>query len=194
MLPKNKRIRADANNLWHDDSEVIAYVSGLTNRLHAIEEPVKPFDYQSLSRISEKLNIPVILDESLCNGSHLSQCAPVLSSAIANIRVSKCGGILRSVELANQCVDAGFGVILGAQVGETSLLTRAALVVGNGMKKPPVAREGAYGDILLKQDICARSLRFGRYGALPPKYCDNHSTNGLGIEVNAESVSWLSER
>lgn len=189
VLPLNARVRVDANNLWKHAAEVTPYISRLGKSIWAIEEPVQPCDYSVLAEISRELNVPVILDESLYLPHHLVNAKQHLDYAIGNIRVSKCGGILRSVSLANQCIASGYDVILGAQVGETSLLTRAALVVGNGIDKPPVGREGAYGNILLKQDICKRDLKFGKGGLI-----QNNNANlfkaGLGMDIKPERVNW----
>ncbi|MEM7258900.1 MAG: enolase C-terminal domain-like protein [Pseudomonadota bacterium] len=192
VLPHNARYRVDANNLWTTDTEVIDYFLSLNTTPWAIEEPVAASDYQSLASVSAQLKTPVILDESLYTKYQLGQAVGHLPFAIANIRVSKCGGILRSVRLANRCLKAGYDVILGAQVGETSLLTRAALIVANGMTRPPIAREGAYGTILLKTDICQNSLKFKRSGLLSPDACYTEQQSGLGIDVMRETVKWAS--
>jgi len=39
------------------------------------------------------------------------------------------GGILRSLAIAEQAKQIGIPIIIGAQVGETSILTRAALTL-----------------------------------------------------------------
>jgi len=69
-------------------------------------------------------------------------------------------------------------VIVGAHVGETSLLTRAALTVANSARDLLVAQEGAFGTHLLARDVVraashvrggrsSRSGRPGESGALP---------------------------
>jgi L-alanine-DL-glutamate epimerase-like enolase superfamily enzyme len=78
----------------------------------------------------------IILDESLTKQADLKPLMSDPDRWIANIRVSKVGGILRAVALANRSADAGIGVILGSHVGETSLLTRASIVVANCLKQP----------------------------------------------------------
>lgn len=189
-LPATANIRVDANNLWSEPDSAVDYLNSLEVGITAIEEPLTPFDYKALASVSGALNIPVILDESLYTENHLAQATEHLTDAIANIRVSKCGGIQRSIRLANQCIKAGYGVILGAQVGETSLLTRAALTVGNGLTKKPISSEGAYGKILLKHDICQRDLRFGATGVLKTQEHPLLSGPGLGLDIVKESICW----
>jgi hypothetical protein len=61
---------------------------------------------------------------------------------------------------------AGLKLIIGAQVGETSLLTRAALTVADASRDILIAQEGAFGDLLLEEDICSEPLVFGPGGRL----------------------------
>jgi len=70
---------------------------------------------------------------------------------------------LRIVDAARA---AGIGLIIGAQVGETSLLTRAALTVAQAARDILVAQEGAFGTLLLEGDVCDPPLMFGRGGVL----------------------------
>ena len=189
-LPKSATLRVDANNLWTDAETCIAYCKRLGRSFWAIEEPVQAFNVDAMHEIANELNTKIILDESCLNKEHIFLYSQNAGQYIANIRVSKCGGILRSIDLAKDCSTFGIDVILGAHVGETSLLTRAALTVGQGMNNKPLAREGAYGKILLKQDISEPSVRFGRNGILQPDNFQFLSKSGLGISVNPELVNW----
>ncbi|PHS07255.1 MAG: hypothetical protein COA78_13575 [Blastopirellula sp.] len=157
-LPKSATLRVDANNLWTDADTCIAYCKRLNRPFWAIEEPVQAFNVDAMHEIANELNTKIILDESCLNKEHIFLYSQYAGQFIANIRVSKCGGILRSIDLAKHCSTFGIDVILGAHVGETSLLTRAALAVGQSMQNRPLAREGAYGKILLKQDISEPSV------------------------------------
>ena len=85
---------------------------------------------------------------------------------IINLRVSKMGGLLRSLEVARAARNANVGLIVGAQVGETSVLTRAALAVAHASRDILVAQEGAFGTLLLERDVCDPPLIFGAGGVL----------------------------
>lgn len=189
-LPQTATLRLDANNFWHDAETCIAYCKRLERPIWAIEEPVQAFDVDAMLAIADALNIRIILDESCLREEHIGLYTGHADRFVANIRVSKCGGLIRSIGLARHCSSSGIDVILGAHVAETSLLTRAALAVGQSLQGEPLAREGAYGKILLKQDISVPSLRFGWNGILQPEKYHLPSKNGLGIAVDPESVEW----
>jgi hypothetical protein len=91
--------------------------------------------------------------------------------------------LLRSLELVDAISSRGIPVIVGAQVGETSLLTRAALTVASSAGDLLMAQEGAYGTYLLAQDICEPVLMFGRGGRLDTGSVSLKERSGLGLNV-----------
>ncbi len=148
------RVRLDANNLWDSAEGALAYLKQLPGRITAIEEPLTVGDYDGCRSLAREMRVPIILDESFLR---LDQFAAIEndppSTWIINIRVSKMGGILRSLAVAKRAKEIGIPVIIGAQVGETSVLTRAALTVANSYRDIVVAQEGAFGTLLLERDI-----------------------------------------
>lgn len=190
-IPAHASVRVDANNLWLNAAECIDHGRKAGCDIWALEEPVQPGDIDAMVEIATALDCRIVLDESLYNLAHLRRLPEHHRHRfIANVRVSKCGGILRSIDLANRCLAAGCDVILGAHVGETSVLTRAALTVAQGLTRPPLAREGGYGTILLSRDIARESLRFGRGGILVPSRQSAFKRHGLGVEVEVDRVDW----
>lgn len=189
-LPKHAKIRVDANNLWQDPEACIAHIRKVGRNIWGIEEPLEVGDINGLQNVGLRLDAAIILDESLINHAQLSQFFDRPGRWVANIRVSKCGGLLRSIALANAAQAQGMDVILGAHVGETSLLTRAAITVGKALKKAPMAREGAFGTLLLKRDISKTSLTFGSKGVLKPNRYSLSGQPGFGLEIDADRVSW----
>lgn len=159
-------IRADANNLWPDADACIRHVSQLPVRLHALEEPVAARDRAEQMAIVHRLGLRIILDESLVTPADMAACLDQPDLFVANIRISKNGGILRSLALVRQAEQAGLPVIIGAHVGESSILTRAALTVANAPGRPLLAQEGAFGRLLVPDDPVTPSLRFGYGGRL----------------------------
>jgi hypothetical protein len=76
---------------------------------------------------------------------------------------------------------AGLGVIVGAQLGETSLLTRAALPLVRAAGSSIVAQEGAFGTRLLTRDVCDPPLMFGPGGMLRVADFPRLGLPGFGI-------------
>ncbi len=166
MLPAPKTVRADANNVWKSADEAIAFLRALEYGFLAVEEPVSAGSYAALSTIAEALECRIILDESFLRAVQFAFIRDDPTHWLINLRVSKMGGLLRSLEVVRGAREHGIGVIVGAQVGETSLLTRAALTVANGCRDLLVAQEGAFGTHLLERDVCDPPIMFGKGGIL----------------------------
>ena len=164
--PAEYRLRYDANNRWHAPDDAIAFVRALGVDITAIEEPLAVNDYPGCLAVAAGLGCPVILDESCRTLHDLDMLPGTAKSWVVNIRVSKMGGLLRSLEIAAAARARGIPLIIGAHVGESALLTRAALTVANAYRDVLLAQEGAFGTWLLQHDLVDPGLQFGPGGVL----------------------------
>jgi L-alanine-DL-glutamate epimerase-like enolase superfamily enzyme len=178
------RVRADANNLWTSRQDALAALRALDYPLFAVEEPIGANDYENLNWIGAALGCRVVLDESLLRARQVEAVPGAADRWIVNVRVSKMGGLLRSLAVVEASRQRGIGVIVGAQVGETSLLTRAGLTVAHASRDCLVAQEGAFGTLLLERDVCDPPLMFGAGGVLDVARFPFLTTPGLGIGPN----------
>jgi L-alanine-DL-glutamate epimerase-like enolase superfamily enzyme len=175
------RVRLDANNVWPDAPSAIAFLRSLARPVFAVEEPVKAGHFADLAMIARDTGRPVILDESISRVSQLSRLNGTPDFWIVNLRVSKMGGLLRSLDFVAAARAAGVRLIVGAQVGETSLLTRAALTVAQAAGTSLVAQEGAFGTWLLERDVCDPPLMFSEGGNLDIESHPRCALPGLGV-------------
>ena len=161
-LARRGRLRLDANNLWSQASDAVPTLTALAPHAWAIEEPIAPRDWAGLRHIHHATGLAIILDES-CTHLRDLHAAPADMAVVPNLRVSKLGGLMRSLE----CLQHTTGpVIVGAQVGETSVLARAGLVLAQAAGSRLCGYEGAYGRLLLRHDVVRPSIGFGRQGAV----------------------------
>ncbi len=162
-------IRLDANNIWKDASEAVQFLSNLPEGIVAIEEPLVVPNWEGIHLILQAIPMDIILDEHACLLRDLRQ-VKYPQRMIFNLRVSKCGGILRSIEMGRMALQMGMKVIIGAQVGESSALTRAGLIVAHALDGRVVAFEGGYGLNLMERDFFRVTYQFGRGGNLQFKF------------------------
>jgi L-alanine-DL-glutamate epimerase-like enolase superfamily enzyme len=179
------QVRVDANNLWDDTGEAIRHLTALDFPFFGIEEPVAAGQLDALRDVSNSTGCRIILDESLVRIRQLELLLPDPETWIVNVRVSKMGGVARSRALLRRTNELGIPVIVGAQVGETSLLTRAGLIVAAAAGDSLVGHEGAFGTFLLDQDVCEPPVMFGAGGTLDADALGLASRPGLGIDVTA---------
>ena len=181
------RVRLDANNLWERADECIAHVSALGHKVFAVEEPLTAGDLAGFAEVGGACDTRVILDESLLRVDQFHELGEG-DNWIVNIRVSKMGGIIRSLAVAEAAAKRGIGVIVGAQVGETSILTRAGLTVMSGVGRNLVAAEGAFGIRLLRKDLAEPCLMFGPGGVLRAGDVLDEGGPGLGLSVRRDAL------
>ena len=186
-----ERIRVDANNLWTTADDCVRHLANLPGKVFAVEEPLAPGDIEGFRAVGESTGTRIVLDESLLRAGQLESLTDP-DRWIANIRVSKMGGILRSMAVAERASSLGLGVIVGCQVGETSILTRAAMPVMQAAESNLVAAEGAFGTHLLRHDLTVECLMFGDGGLLHPS--EVPAGPGFGLTVAEDQLKPLDER
>jgi L-alanine-DL-glutamate epimerase-like enolase superfamily enzyme len=162
LLATFGRVRLDANNVWPSADEACNALADLRRYAWAVEEPVGARDFAGLAAVGARTRLTIVLDES---ATRLADLARVESGPryVLNARVSKHGGLLRTLAMIRAAREREFGVIVGAQVGETSILARAGIVASRAAGSRLVGFEGAYGMRLLERDATTVSLGFG-YG------------------------------
>lgn len=176
-------VRADANNLWRAPDDAIDHLRALQFPFWAVEEPLQAGDYAGLQRVGATLGTRIILDESFQRLDQLDLLPGSPRQWILNLRVSKLGGLLRSLHLGRQAAARGFELIAGAHVGETSVLTRAALTLAAQAGAALLGQEGAVGTHLLAHDVVPTPLMFGPQGVLDIGDHPCCHRPGLGLDV-----------
>jgi len=183
------RIRVDANNLWSDAGACIDHLRRLEHRFSAIEEPLTVNDLDGFARIAAALDTPIVIDESGLRGEQLDHLPGPVDGWILNCRVSKMGGLVRSLATVEAARALGIGVVVGAHVGETSILTRAGLTVAAHAGDSLVAQEGAFGTNLLRQDLVSPVLMFGRRAELDISTVLAPGAPGLGLSADESALT-----
>jgi L-Ala-D/L-Glu epimerase len=165
ILASIGKVRLDANNVWPDGARAIAGLHAAAGHAWAVEEPVAPRDWTGMKQVASATGLAIILDESFVRRRDIRNL-PDGVSWILNLRVSKLGGLKRSLRALREAGRRDLRVIVGGQVGETSILARAGLIVAGEAGELVSGYEGAYGTRLLQWDVVTPSLRFGRGGRI----------------------------
>lgn len=160
------RVRIDANNLWREKpNEAGRDLAELRTMFFACEEPLASGDFDRLATLSDTLERAMILDESVRRVADLDQFT-FNRAPIVNVKVSKAGGVMRARELVRTAAGRGLNVIIGAFVGETSVLTRAGMLMAQVAGDSLVGHEGGAGVLLLAHEPVSPSLTLGKGGCI----------------------------
>ena len=178
FLARAGKVRLDANNLWKDVDIAAGALKALSPHAWAVEEPLAARDWRGLRDLNARTGLAIIADESLVTFDDLG-AIPAGEVFIPNFRVSKLGGLIRSADLLRRALAERRKIIVGAQVGETSILARAGLALVAGAGANLVGYEGGYGPVLLAYDVATPKVKIGRHGIVGTN--DNPRRPGLGL-------------
>jgi L-alanine-DL-glutamate epimerase-like enolase superfamily enzyme len=120
----DRTIRVDANAAWQprEAEQRITELAGYD--LEFVEQPVPAGSPESLRRVRESVDLPIISDES----SVVPEDVPGLFGCVdgINIKLSKCGGIRQALKMIHTARSAGLKVMLGCMIESSVAITAAA--------------------------------------------------------------------
>ncbi|TAA48458.1 mandelate racemase/muconate lactonizing enzyme family protein [Corallincola spongiicola] len=182
-LGDSMSLRGDANAAWQSADEAERQLSALSKyQMESIEQPLPAQDINGLAQLTSANITPVMVDESICSRADAQTLIDEKACHLFNLRISKCGGISNSLALAKKAADNGIDCQLGAQVGETSILSSAGLVLANLV--PTLKwREGCFGQLLLEDDPMQPIVQLGAGGMA-------NLQAGTGFGIQPEVVRW----
>jgi muconate cycloisomerase len=177
-------LRADLNMDW-TLGEALARMPALaTLGIRSFEQPLPADDLAGLARLRAETGLGVMADESLTTRASLAELIVGSACTAVNVRISKCGGLLAALARCQEALAAGLDLQLGCQVGESSLLSSAQLLLAAAVGRVRHA-EGCFGRRLLRVDPASPVLQFG-FGGRPPVL---PAGPGLGVTLDEEKLA-----
>lgn len=173
-------LRLDANGAYEVASALATLAQLAQFNIAAVEQPIKRGDPAQLAEVKRQSPIPVMADESLVTLADAHALIDAGACDYFNLRISKCGGIARTLEMAQMASSARVRLQLGSQVGETAILSAAGRHVAAYLDDVAFL-EGSYGTLLLKEDLGRDSINFGHGGKAVVL-----RGHGLGVKVREE--------
>ena len=171
-------LRLDANEAWSCDEVANRLAPLIPFRPSSIEQPVAHRNISGLSQVRKEVSIPIMLDESLCCEQDAFRAIQGGWCDAFNIRLSKCGGLVRSIRLAAIAQSAGLKFQLGCQVGETGILSAAGRHFACNLSGLQFL-EGSYDRFLVRDRLTTQDVTFLYRGRGP-----RITGPGLGVDVD----------
>jgi L-Ala-D/L-Glu epimerase len=194
LLGRRVDLRVDANMAWEVERAL-----GLIKDLQALgiewfEAPVAADNLSGLARLVRESSAGIMADEGLTDRDSLQTLVAKKACSGVNVRISKCGGLVAAHARCQEALDAGLTLQVGCQVGESSLLSAAHVILLSALApmKPSVRyAEGCFGRHLLREDPVSPTVQF-RYGGRAPS---RPSGPGLGVSVDPTALDrWSVEK
>jgi L-Ala-D/L-Glu epimerase len=194
VLGRRVDLRVDANMAWTVEQALTAIRQLRTVGIESYEQPIAANDIAGLSRLVRESSAGILVDEGLTDRQSLQNLIAHRACTAVNVRISKCGGLVAAYARCREALDAGLTLQVGCQVGESSLLSAAhVLLLAALAPLDPGVRyaEGCFGRHLLREDPASPSIQF-RYGGRPPAI---PAGPGLGVEISQPALErWAVDR
>ncbi len=121
-------LRLDANQGWTAKQAVHA-IHALEDagvHLELLEQPVRAHDLAGLKYVTERIDTPVMADESVFGPAEVIELIRQRAADIINIKLMKTGGISNAVRIADIAAVHGVECMIGCMI-ETSISVAAAV-------------------------------------------------------------------
>ena len=106
----------DANQAW-DEAETIRFIDEAhTLDIALIEQPVPAGQSESLQAITRHSPIPILADESVFSLDDARQLIASHGADMINIKLMKCGGIHKALEILRLCEEKGITCMMGSML------------------------------------------------------------------------------
>jgi L-alanine-DL-glutamate epimerase-like enolase superfamily enzyme len=183
LLGRRVDLRVDANMAWGVEHALEVIQQLRTVGIRSFEQPIAAGDLSGLARLVAESSAGIVVDEGLTDRESLQALISHQACTGANVRISKCGGLVGAYARCREALDAGLVLQVGCQVGESSLLSAAHLSLLSALAplRPGVRyAEGCFGRHLLREDPASPLIQFGYGGRPPPR----PPGAGLGVRVD----------
>jgi L-alanine-DL-glutamate epimerase-like enolase superfamily enzyme len=121
------RLLLDVNQGWTAEQTVTAFqkLENAGVKLELIEQPVKTDDLNGMVFITQRVNTPVMADESAFSAQQVVEILERCAADIINIKLMKAGGITSAITIADIAETYGVPCMIGCML-ETSISVAAA--------------------------------------------------------------------
>ena len=181
-------LRVDANEAWSPAEAGVRIRELEPFQISAVEQPVPHAEASTLAAVRAQVRVPIMLDESLCSQVDAEEAVAAKTCDLFNLRLSKCGGFIPALRLAQLARRHGLGYQLGCQVGETAVLSAAGRHFASAVADLRYL-EGSYDRHLVRESLSTADLTFRRGGwapALPGP--------GLGVSLDPDALKRVTVR
>lgn len=174
IIGRDTPLRVDTNQCWSMKEAISIIPQLLELGVDVIEEPTA--DLQEMTIINKTFDAHIMADEKLCTYEDGLELVELGTADIWNLRLAKNGGYTGVIELMNLAKKNNIKLHLGVLVGETSLLSEAAIALASS---PDFSFcEFGFPKILLSFDPYV-NFKHGYFG----KYKGFHGHRGFGIKL-----------
>lgn len=179
-------IRVDANEAYNFIEALNIFKKMEEFNIQLIEQPVHRRDIHSLAQLKQKLDTPIMVDESIFDCKDVLNIIENNAADILNIKPQRVGGLHEAVKIANIAAAANIPCF-GSGKMSTSIGSTACAHFAFSIPNLIYEGEFALGVRAICNDLVVEPL------AIKNGFVELGSLPGLGIEVNEKLVNKYSK-
>ena len=128
-------VRLDANQGWSRE-DAVAVIRALAEAdlgVEIVEQPVAGDDVEGLAWVRERVDLPIMADETVYGATDLERVIRLEAADAVNVKLAKCGGPLTGLRLLARAREAGLGTMVGSMMeSHVGVATAASMVAAVG--------------------------------------------------------------
>jgi L-alanine-DL-glutamate epimerase-like enolase superfamily enzyme len=182
-------LKVDVNGVWNADLALRHLPLFQKYRVRVAEQPFATADseFAEAAGLIKASGIALMADESACTLADVQKLGREGFYDMVNVRLSKCGGLRRSLRIVEYLRENRVPFQIGCHLGESGLLSAAGRVLSL-LCRDAGYYDGCYDAWLLKENITCEDVSFGWGGKAGPL-----RGPGLGVDTNPRKLQSLSE-
>jgi len=112
------KIRLDANQGWtpREAVRIIRDIEDAGLDVELVEQPVPHWDIEGLAWVSDRVDVPILADESVLGVRDLVEVIRRRAADMVNVKLAKCGGLGPARTLLDLATAHGMGTIVGSMM------------------------------------------------------------------------------
>jgi len=178
-------IKVDVNQGWRTPGVAIAAIRAcIASGPDYIEQPVAQWDLEGLAEVRRQTGAVIMVDEGCHGPREMLRVAALRAADLVNIKLMKCGGLGKALQLNAIAETAGIGAQVGTMV-ESSIASAAGLHLALSLGNVRTVEMG--GPLMLAADVGDASTWYEGDRITVP------DAPGLGITVNDAAVAQYAE-
>jgi len=130
----NARLLADANQAWSEEEACSIIESIAPFGIELVEQPLHAADLNGMRRVTEASPVKILADESVFTLEDAKRVVESGAADMVNVKLMKCGGVSRAVEILKWCERNGVECMMGSML-ETPLSIEAAAMAASRFEK-----------------------------------------------------------
>jgi len=125
-------LRLDANQGWTPE-EAVSIIEKMEDEgfgIELVEQPVKGRDLEGLKFVTDRVDIPVVADESAFAPRDVADIIRMRAADMINIKLMKTGGLYHALKICDLAHNAGMECMIGCMMESRISVTAAAHLAG----------------------------------------------------------------